>query len=359
MAVDVDRSVSPPRAGARMPVPGGAADGRRRYDGRPVNVVESLLSDVLPALHARHALDAGARGEARAATAPAASPRGSSSPSSSSPIRIEARSDGRSTNARAASPIVAVPTVAVPCADERSAGASRWAHDCARLDASLRGTDDTAWNREMTALRLAMAEGGLSRRVLREAVIAPAAARLGTAWTEDTASFVDVTIGTSRLMSALDRLPGRVRDGAGARVVLTPVPGDGHVLGLLLLAEALREGGLAVQVMARASAAAVGRAVGGRADILGIGVSVARHAGRAAMLVRAVRSATRDGAMPLVVAGGCVASECASLLRAAGVDDVVPGAVDPAVWLGERLSERMGERMGERLAARPGAAVGA
>ena len=192
----------------------------------------------------------------------------------------------------------------------------------------------------MDALAGAMAEGALSRAALRTQVIAPAVARLGTAWTDDEASFVDVTIGTARLTDALDRLPGRCRDGDGARVVLTPLPGDGHVLSLLLLAESLREGGFAVEVMARPSAAAVGRAVGGRADVLGIGVSVARHAGRSAMLVRAVRGAARGAPMPLVIAGGCAAADGAALLRASGVDEVMTGGSDPVAWLKGHLEAR-------------------
>ena len=309
----------------------------RRHDGRPVSITESLLVDVLPALHERHGLGVrpagggepasrgrgrgeggGARGPARTITA--ANDRGNG--------RVGDPGDDR----RAAPPRASA---------DREPVAGDWPHDEAAFDTALCAGNADPWDREVATLERAMRAGELCRRTLRERVVAPAAMRLGAAWATDGASLVDVTIGTARLMEALARLPRAPRDGTGARVVLAPIPGDGHVLGLCLLAEVLREGGFAVEVMARPSAAAVGRAVGGRADVLGIGVPVARHAGRAAMLVRAVRAATRGGPMPLVIAGGGAARECAALLGSAGVDEVLTGATDVAGWLTEKLEERV------------------
>ena len=178
------------------------------------------------------------------------------------------------------------------------------------------------------------------RAGLRNAWLIPAARRLGEAWSDDTASFADVTIGMGRLQWLLDGAPDAPRDGAGPRVLLAPTPGDGHVFGLALLAEELREGGFSVELHTQPTVGGVARAVALRpVAVLGIGVSVTRHAGRAAALVRAGRRGAREGGrpMPLIVAGGPATQASEALLRSAGVDAILDASEPPSDWLARRL----------------------
>ena len=255
---------------------------------------DSLVNDILPALRERHGVGRASEGD-----------------------RVTIPSRPRA-------PVADVPS------DIPSAA------DYAAIGAALVASDPVMWERTKRDVLARLPQRSDLRAAVRANLFVPAARRLGSAWSADEASFVDVTIGMARLQELMDAVPGAPRNGGGPRVLLAPTPGDTHVFGLMLLAEELREGGFSVEVMARSNAAAVGRAVAARrADVLGIGVSVARHAGRAAMLVRAARrtAQTSDVRAPLVVAGGAAAEGCTPILLAAGVDAVVPQGTDVATWL--------------------------
>ena len=217
---------------------------------------------------------------------------------------------------------------------------------------ALTAADEATWRSLATDVLCSPPIG--DRAALRRRWLVPMARRLGTAWSEDAASFTDVTIGMGRLKWIMDAAPGVPRDGAGPRVLLTPTPGDGHVFGLDLLAEELREGGFAVEVHRRPTTAGIARAVSRRPiAVLGIGVSVTRHAGRAAALVRAARRAAgavgRD--VPLVIAGGSAARHSQALLQSVGVDAILDGSEAPSSWLVRRLGER-GDAQGLESAPR-------
>ena len=270
----------------------------RRAIGRPGSLAESVLGEVLPALQARH---------------------GVSAPTPAEPVRIPAPS----------------PAPSVPMNTDSGT---------TPLDHALALACDTEWRR--AAENALGSPESQDRAALRARILAPAARRLGRQWSDDEASLADVTIGLGRLQWLLDAAPGAPRDGSGPRVLLTPTPNDGHVFGLALLAEELREAGFAVEVHSRPTAAGIARAVALRSiAVLGIGISVSRHAGRAAVLVRAAKRGARGTGRPapLVIAGGAGASDTAPLLRSAGVDAILDGSMAPAAWLTGKLWERAAE----------------
>lgn len=76
-------------------------------------------------------------------------------------------------------------------------------------------------------------------------LLAPAARQLGVWWEQDVCTFMQVTIGLSRLHTVLRGLTQDVSitdgsDSPGRRVLLIPVPGEQHRFGLCVVAEFMR-----------------------------------------------------------------------------------------------------------------------
>ena len=89
---------------------------------------------------------------------------------------------------------------------------------------------------------------GTSMESIFLSVLAPAARRLGTAWDNDTLSFVEVTIGLSRLQQLLRGLSPAfetLRTGAthGHRAVLMSASGEQHSFGLVMVEVFFRRAG--------------------------------------------------------------------------------------------------------------------
>ena len=165
------------------------------------------------------------------------------------------------------------------------------------------------------------------RPTLRDGLLAPAAARLGEWWTTDDASMVDVTVATARLQAALEALPGAPRDGAGSRMLLMPAPGDTHVFGLFMLADALREADWSVRVELRPDPVRINRIMASdRFDVIGIGIAATRFGPAAIDLLNALRSGARERSQAVFMAGGPGAEPNRTALLAAGFSAVVaPG----------------------------------
>jgi methanogenic corrinoid protein MtbC1 len=79
-------------------------------------------------------------------------------------------------------------------------------------------------------------------------LLAPTARRLGALWETDDVHFMDVTVGLCRLQQVLHELSpdfeaeGEQRE-TGPRVLLAPVPGEQHLLGILIVEEFCRRAG--------------------------------------------------------------------------------------------------------------------
>lgn len=83
---------------------------------------------------------------------------------------------------------------------------------------------------------------GMSVEVVITTVLSSAARHLGLLWDSDRLSFVDVTVGLSRIQQLLRTYgpafrSGSVAKGPGHRVLLAMVPGDQHTFGLSVVEE--------------------------------------------------------------------------------------------------------------------------
>jgi methanogenic corrinoid protein MtbC1 len=93
---------------------------------------------------------------------------------------------------------------------------------------------------------------GMSAEAVITGVLSATARHLGVMWEQDRCSFVDVTLGLSRLQQLL-RIYGPAfeaepaRQGSGRRLLLAVVPGEQHTFGLAIVEEFFRRAGWHVQ----------------------------------------------------------------------------------------------------------------
>jgi methanogenic corrinoid protein MtbC1 len=168
-------------------------------------------------------------------------------------------------------------------------------------------------------------ERGVSAAALYLELLAPAARRLGELWDEDRCDFTQVTIGTMRLQQVLraissDLLAARPRDARTSRILLIPAPGEQHTFGLVMVAEFFQRAGWSVAGgPCSVGVDPVGMVRGTAFDMIGISVGSATRLDAVAGLIRAVRRASRNRAIGVMV-GGPVVTEHPEVVAQVGAD---------------------------------------
>jgi methanogenic corrinoid protein MtbC1 len=192
---------------------------------------------------------------------------------------------------------------------------------------------------------LARVEGLMARGAGVEAIylqlLAPAARRLGSWWDEDACDFVDVTMGLWRLQEIVTALaaliPGVVvSEGNVRRALFSPAPGEQHGLGAIIVEEFFRRAGWQTWSAPALDEDELIALVAGREfDIVGLTVSVRHHADPLERTINALRRASRNPHI-LVLVGGCVFTEQPQLARQVGADGTAADG-QLAVALAEKL----------------------
>jgi MerR family transcriptional regulator, light-induced transcriptional regulator len=141
-------------------------------------------------------------------------------------------------------------------------------------------------------------------------ILAPAARHLGRQWAEDRITFVDVTLGVSRLQQLL-RVYGPAMDGQAAahshghRILLATVPGEQHSFGLAVVEEFFRCDGWDVQTDANASRPLLlRRARAEWFDVIGLSASGDIYEKQVEALIKQLRSTSLNPDVRIMV-GGC------------------------------------------------------
>jgi methanogenic corrinoid protein MtbC1 len=137
-------------------------------------------------------------------------------------------------------------------------------------------------------------------------VIATASQMLGDDWDQDRRSFTDVTVGLGTLQQIVGLLGPGFSPPKSQRgfVVLVAVPGEQHTLGLFILGEFLRRAGWGVHVaptMTESELIALVQAE--KVDLVGITVSNTNLLKPLAKLVGAVKKATLNPSMRVLLGG--------------------------------------------------------
>jgi methanogenic corrinoid protein MtbC1 len=183
--------------------------------------------------------------------------------------------------------------------------------------------------------------GGVSVETIYLHLLAPAARRLGAWWDEDACDFVDVTMGLWRLQEIVNALaaliPGvAIIEGAERRALFSPAPGEQHGLGAIIVEEFFRRAGWQTWSAPALDEDELVALTAGRAfDIVGLTVSVERHVQPLEKTIAAVRRASRNADV-IILVGGRVFTEQPELAEQIGADGTAADG-QLAVALAERL----------------------
>jgi MerR family transcriptional regulator, light-induced transcriptional regulator len=131
----------------------------------------------------------------------------------------------------------------------REAAAALDGADVEHLCRLLRGASDT----DMDAFIAELLEQGHAPDAVYLDLLAPAARRLGDMWSEDTCTFVEVSVALGRMQKILRNLSqftdsGGTADPEAPRVLLAGVPGEQHTLGMFMVAEFFVKAGWLVEI---------------------------------------------------------------------------------------------------------------
>jgi len=185
----------------------------------------------------------------------------------------------------------------------------------------------------------ALIEKGYSVDDLFLDLLAPSAALLGRLWDEDLCDFIEVTAGLARLQFLLSmfRTDGNIAPyDDKRRVLLMGAPGEQHTFGMAIIEQFLRKAGWNVVSGLACSAQQIAELVGSEwFGVVGLTLSRETHLGQLAASIRAVRRASRNPSIGVMV-GGPVFLEHPEFVRQVGAD---ASAVDAptAVLLAQRL----------------------
>ncbi len=155
----------------------------------------------------------------------------------------------------------------------------------------------------------AMSHRGVPMVAIYLELLAPTARHLGALWDEDKTDFMQVTIGLWRLQELLHELgPAFLNEAEpaepGRRVFLVPVPGDQHTFGAVIVAEFFRRAGWDVWDDPGASKEEIVRIVRSEwFSVVGLSVSCEQHLDGLASVIRAIRRASRNPAIGILVGG--------------------------------------------------------
>jgi MerR family transcriptional regulator, light-induced transcriptional regulator len=172
-------------------------------------------------------------------------------------------------------------------------------------------------------------------------LLAPTARYLGDLWDDDLCTFTDVTVGLGRLQRVLRELSPAFGNGIehpeqGRRILLLPSPGEQHTFGLVMVAEFFRRAGWDVTGGAWAAGADPAALVAAEwFDVVGFSLGAESHIDSLAESIRAVRHATCNHDIAVLV-GGPLFGERPEYLARVGADGMtIDGREAPA--LAERL----------------------
>lgn len=190
---------------------------------------------------------------------------------------------------------------------------------------------------ELTRLLL-QHDVGVAKRFVREVrergsplesvclgLLAPAARRLGRMWDEDLCDFATVTVGLCHLHEVLREVGcgGRTEtaDGAPASsVLLSPVPGEQHTFGLLMVAEFFRRNGWSVTTEYPASGSELLELVNAeRYALVGLTVGCREQLDGLSSRITQLRRASRNRSIGVML-GGRIFTEQPELAVRLGAD---------------------------------------
>jgi methanogenic corrinoid protein MtbC1 len=178
-------------------------------------------------------------------------------------------------------------------------------HDVSEFTRLLVEQDATTLSAYLDSLRAR----GMARETLLLQLLAPAARRLGELWEEDLADFTQVTVGLGRLQQLLWHLAAPAEETQAQadprrRVLLTVAPGEQHTLGVFMVRDFFRRAGWVVPAGTPHTVDEIAGMVRNEwFAVVGLSLACERHIGALRDTVRAVRRASRNGGIGVLVGG--------------------------------------------------------
>jgi methanogenic corrinoid protein MtbC1 len=196
-------------------------------------------------------------------------------------------------------------------------------------------TNDTA---DMLAYVQAIHAQGVALETVYLHVLTPVARTLGEMWERDECTFTDVTVGLWRIKQVMHELSPTFQSVAqeqshGREVMLVPTPGSAHNLGLFMVSEFFRRSGWRVSGELLSQPSDMLHAVQKDwIDLVGLSVGISDHVAPLADLIKALRGASRNPALQVMVGGPLMLAhpEYVSSLGADFMAVDAPTAVDQA-----------------------------
>ncbi|PZA13494.1 cobalamin-binding protein [Rhodopseudomonas palustris] len=165
-------------------------------------------------------------------------------------------------------------------------------------------------------------------------LLAPTAQRLGEMWEDDTANFLNVTLGVSRLQRILRHLGESVADdhrvsGSGT-VLLTTISGEQHSFGLTMVAEFFRRDGWDIWTGPFDSHLELISLVQDRAfDVVGFSIGGDRHLDQLKRDIENIRRESRNRHVAILLGGPLLVHQ-PELVSATGADGyAIDGSTAP------------------------------
>ncbi len=208
---------------------------------------------------------------------------------------------------------------------------------------------------ELAPLALSREPGALLRRAARligrgvpaeqvmTQVLASAARHLGELWAADACDFVAVSIGVSRLQLVMRALnaqhPAPPVPGPQRSALVAAMPGDQHSFGVLMLEMMLGRGGWDTEALiAPSQAELLSRVAACPFDLVGLSAGGDAAAAALPALVRAVRAASANPGVKLMV-GGPMLLRCPELAAISGADGAAGDAAAAVALAGALVGD--------------------
>jgi methanogenic corrinoid protein MtbC1 len=181
----------------------------------------------------------------------------------------------------------------------------------------------------------ARCRAGLSLEVLFLGLLGPVAQRLGTMWDADLCDFTQVTVGLWRLQQIVYEYgpafqrerPDSPPQGPVRRILLVPLPGTQHTFGIVVVGEFFRRAGWDVCGDPHTGAGAVADHLAIEwFDVLGVSVGMDCEVEGMASAILALRKASLNPALAVMV-GGPIVALTPDFVSRVGADGTAPDAV--------------------------------
>lgn len=182
---------------------------------------------------------------------------------------------------------------------------------------------------------LAVIEGFLARGVTIDSVfvdlLAPSARRLGQLWEDDSCDFIDVTMGLWRLQEVMREIAIRGLAEHSLRqksrsALFSPIPGDQHSFGALMIEETFALAGWQSEVLIDPRRRDLLQSVSEQPfDLVGLTLSCDCPSGTASDIINSIRSVSKNPDIKIII-GGRLPLAHPGFVDAAGADGTAPDA---------------------------------